>query len=923
MSILPSTLRVDVAPAKGLLCRFFDWAFLPVQFSPEAKARLEHVAAKGRVVYVLRSSSFLSALLLATLVRTSGLPVIRYVSHLTVVWWQSLGFLLRALFARDRSQPSIATLILRRREAEEQRWLGDALKEGHSALLFLFRPRSSTTGRIKAGEQALLRLLRASREAGVPVQIVAVSFFYDQAREHLRRSLVDFMFGPRSGPGRLRELGSFLLHRYETIVSVGEPIAIAALDEACASEDVRTVDAMRTELLKSLQQHARIVRGPRLRPRGHVLASVLRDPDLQAEMAEETKKTGKPLAELRATAYRYVNEIAADYREHYIRVFRHLLDWVFNRIYDGVVVDETGFDRLREAVKDTTVVITPCHKSHSDYLILSYVFRVRGLQCPHIVAGINLSFWPLGRMFRGAGAFFVRRTFKGNALYGATFKAYVKRLLHDGTTMEFFPEGGRSRTGRLLLPKIGMFKYVVEAWRSPGAPEITFVPVSIDYEKIIEHASYQAELQGKEKKREDFSALLRTRKILRSRYGRVHVSFGAPIKLSQFAARRGVDLPDREATKSGRPKCSDEESTMLARALSYQVMHDIGRVATVTPSAVTAAVLLNPRRGSVSRQQLFEQSARLLAELKWLSAPISRALHPAEPALDEALKRFEDEKRIRIEHKTPNETMSGGYDALLSVPSENRLGLVYYQNQITQHVLSHAIVAVAALALGSCKVEELRVASLELSRMMKHEFSFRADRPFESLFALIVTELVAQGLLVLEAPPSARAEADPQGRANNDALQDTILLGRIAGLEALAGFLDATIGAYVATLDALDELTQFPLWEKELAIRAVDRVRAWLLDGRIKTSESLQKPLVQSALAWLRDLGVVAERPDKTLALTEKFNDPENLRLVREHFGRFLFSYGNAERTSGTPPPIMAGDSSVTGAAHGHREHRL
>ena len=614
-------LRVDVAPSRGLLCRFFDWAFGPVQLSPEAKARLEHAASKGRVVYVLRSASFLSALLISTIARTSGLPQIKYVSHLTVVWWQSLGYLMRSLFlhdnfSRDKRQPSFATLSLRHRDDEEQRWLDDTLKEGHSAILFLFRPRSSTRGRIKHGEEALQRLVRASKNAGVPVQLVAVSFFYDQAPEHLRRSIIDFIFGPRSGPGRLREMGSFLLHRHETIVSVGEPVDIATLAK---DDELHTVDAIRTELLKGFGQQARVVRGPRLRPRGHLIVSVLRDPDLRDAMIEESQKGQKSPIEVRQTAKRYLDEIAADQRDHYLRVFRHLLDWVFTKIYDGVVVDETGFDRLREAIKDTTVVVTPCHKSHADYLILSYLFRVRGLQCPHIAAGVNLSFWPLGHLFRGAGAFFMRRSFKGNPLYAAAFKAYVKHLLLDGTTLEFFPEGGRSRTGRLLMPKLGMFKYVVEAWRGAGAPEMTIVPVSVDYEKIIEHASYQAELQGKAKKSESIGALLRTRKILRSRYGRVHVTFGAPIKLSQFATKRGVTLG-----KGEEHKCSEEQSTMISKALGHQVMHDIGHAATVTPSAVAAAVLLNPRRAAITKAQLFEQSDRLWA-LPRSTVPARRA----------------------------------------------------------------------------------------------------------------------------------------------------------------------------------------------------------------------------------------------------------------------------------------------------------
>jgi glycerol-3-phosphate O-acyltransferase len=847
-------MNLVTAPERGLLARFFSWAFSRVALSPEAEARLRTASQRGPVVYVLRTSSTLSALILFYVLRAAGLPRVTYVSHLNVVWWQRVSVVLRGLFGRQ--VPSSWTLVRRQRDHEEQAWLESTLQRGDSALLFLFRPRHVSGARISAGERSLSRLVRVQEKMSRPVQLVPVSLFYEQARENFRRSLVDFIFGPRTGPGRLRELLQFLGHRHETVVAIGDVI------EASHA----STDALRAETLKALNQQMRVVRGPRIRHREQVIASVLRDPDLREVIAAEAKRTQKPEKAVRAAAREYCREIAANQKDHYLRMYRYLLDQVFNRIYDGVVVDESGMERIREAAKDSTLVLAPCHKSHADYLILSYVLRVRGMQCPHIVAGINLSFWPLGPLFRGAGAFFVRRSFKGNALYGATFRAYVKRLLLEGTTMEFFPEGGRSRTGRLLSPKLGMFKYVVEAWASEGAPDMTIVPISVDYEKIIEHASYQAELAGGEKKREDLSSLFSTQKILRSRYGRVHVTLGTPIRLNQFARVRGLRAPEVG------PKCGVEETTSLARALSFQVMHDIGKVATVTPSAVLVSVLLNSRRHSISKHQMYDGGQRLLEELRALGAPVSRALQPAIPALDEALKRFSDEKRVTVEHNSPDG------NALLSIPSEHRLGLTYYQNTLTAHVLAHAIVALSALALGPSTVEELRAASLELSKMLKHEFSFRADRPFEALFGLVLTELVAHGHLQLGPPLT-----DPS--------LDLVTWGRVDALEMLASFLDATVGAYVATIDSLDELTHFPLWEKELVTRGMERVRAWLLDGKVRTAESLQKPLVQGALSWLKDLGVVVLRPDQTLTLSERFADPLTLDALKRHYARFVYGY--------------------------------
>src|SRR5260370_5888384 len=183
-----------------------------------------------------------------------------------------------------------------------------------------------------------------------------------------------------------------------------------------------------------------------------------------------------------------------------------------------------------------------------------------GLHPPHVAAGDTPTFGPVGRLLRAGGAFFSRRSFKGDRIYSATMGAYVKRLLQDGFTQEFFIEGGRSRTGKLLPPKFGMLTLEVEAWLTGVRPDAYFAPISISYEKIVEARSYQNELLGGEKQKEDAKALLSATRVLRSRYGRITTRVGEPISLgSPFASAGGT-------RRNARPRRRRRASSNLASA---------------------------------------------------------------------------------------------------------------------------------------------------------------------------------------------------------------------------------------------------------------------------------------------------------------------------------------------------------------------
>ena len=194
-----------------------------------------------------------------------------------------------------------------------------------------------------------------------------------------------------------------------------------------------------------------------------------------------------------------MEEIAADFSYETVRLSDRVLSWTWNRLYQGINV--TNAERVRQLAQDGhEIVYVPCHRSHMDYLLLSYVLYHQGLVPPHIAAGINLNFWPAGPIFRRLGAFFIRRTFKGNKLYSTVFREYLGELFTRGYSVEYFVEGGRSRTGRLLEPKTGTLSMTIQAMLRGGTRPITLVPIYIGYEHVMEVGTY-AKLRGATKEK--------------------------------------------------------------------------------------------------------------------------------------------------------------------------------------------------------------------------------------------------------------------------------------------------------------------------------------------------------------------------------------------------------------------------------------
>jgi glycerol-3-phosphate O-acyltransferase len=246
-----------------------------------------------------------------------------------------------------------------------------------------------------------------------------------------------------------------------------------------------------------------------------------------------------------------------------------------------------------------------------DYLLLSYAIYERGYAVPHIAAGLNLNLPIVGRFLRKGGAFFIRRSFRGNSLYTVVFMKYLAAMMARGHSIEYFIEGGRSRTGRLRPPMTGMLSMTVRSYlREPRRP-VVFVPVYFGYERIVEGPTYIGELSGQPKEKESIFGLLRTVGRLRQRFGNVHVNFGEPIHLDALVDRYAPDWRDREFDDQNRPPWVGA----LVDELALSIMRHINAAATVSPINLLALVLLATPRQSMLESDLLRQVETMTAVL--------------------------------------------------------------------------------------------------------------------------------------------------------------------------------------------------------------------------------------------------------------------------------------------------------------------
>ncbi len=443
------------------------------------------------------------------------------------------------------------------------------------------------------------------QNAQLDIQLVPVTLLWHRApgRERPHR-----LQPPHQTPGALRKAAMVLLYGRENRVRFSAPVSLRSLVTELGTDEVVAHKLARVARIHFSRQR-QAAKGPRLPDRQALFRELLRSDNIVRAIAEQAQSEGSSEEQMRARALGYLDEMASDFSYRLIRFGDYFLGWLWNKLYRGITV--RGAEKVRRLAREGhEIIYMPCHRSHMDYLLLSYVIYHQGMVPPHIAAGINLNFWPAGPVFRHGGAFFLRRSFKGDKLYSTVFREYLSQLFARGYAVEYFTEGGRSRTGRLLQPKTGMIAMTLQAQLRGIKRPLTFVPVYLGYEHVMEVNTYLKELKGSRKEKESLWPVVGILGKLRN-FGRSFVNFGEPLTLHQFLQQQ---VPEWREDIDPTGQCRPEWLPATVDILAKQLMTRINDAAAVNGLTLSALALLATDKQALPREDLLAQ-IRLYTEL--------------------------------------------------------------------------------------------------------------------------------------------------------------------------------------------------------------------------------------------------------------------------------------------------------------------
>ena len=552
------------------------------------------------------------------------------------------------------------------------------------------------------------------------LQIVPIAVYWGRAPDK-EDSVWSLFFSENwQVAGRTRKLFSTLIFGRDTLLSISEPLSLDALIDSETTQGNSSStpttstnpELLQRKLSRILRIHFRQRRiaslGPDQSHRRMLVSHVLADPGVRAAIQNTAIDEKKKIERVQNRAHKYALEIAADVSYPTVRVLHRGMNRLWTELYDGVQL--SGLDRLKSVADGRELVYVPCHRSHIDYLLLSYILYINGFSLPHIAAGINLNLPLVGGLLRRGGAFFLRRSFAGNKVYAAVFNAYLKEILQRGHALEYFVEGGRSRTGRSLPPKGGMLAMTAHAYlRNPRTP-VVFIPVYFGYERLLEGRAFTSELAGGKKQKESIFALLKSLKTLREEYGNVYVNFGEPIELNHLLDRHKQDWRS-ETIELTRP----EWLSPVINELGENIMQNINDAACVTPICLLAMGMLSTRQGKLGKTELIDQ----MQVYHQLFNAVASGTTAIVPAID-----FEHaiEHGVKLGFVQTSEDPLG---TLVSIKPGHAAPMTYFRNNV-QHLITVPALVACCFTSTATRTRD------ELQRLVRYAYPFLQTELFLS-----------------------------------------------------------------------------------------------------------------------------------------------------------------------------------------------
>ncbi len=583
--------------------------------------------------------------------------------------------------------------------------------------------------RVPAEVRALVDAVIA--DPAIDVDFVPVNVFWGRAPAK-EKSWFRLLFAETWDlAGRFRRMMSVVFNGRNLLVQFGEPLSLRASigEGANAPRAERRVARTLRTLLRN-QRAATI--GPDLSHRRTIVAQVLRTQAVRQAVVETMREKGLSRHEALLEAKRCADEIAANYSHVFVSLMARALSRLWNRLYDGVELH--NIDRLHAVAEGNEIIYVPCHRSHMDYLLLSYVIYDKGYAIPHIAAGINLNMPVIGSFLRRGGAFFLRRSFRGSTLYTMVFMKYLGLMMARGHALEYFVEGGRSRTGRLLQPKTGMLSMTVRSYLKDPRRPLVFVPVYFGYERLVEGKTYIGELSGRPKQKETVLGMLKTLPQLRSRFGKVHVSMGEPLRFDDILLRHAPDWLRQ-------PLAGDERPAWLGRVvdeLATRVMTNINSAACATPINLIGLALLSTPKQSMPEIDLARQVELYASLLR--QAPYSPLVHIT-PMDGASMVRYGESMGILTRHHHP-------LGDVMRMTEENSVLMTYFRNNTVHLLLMPSLIACCFLNNRTLATEDIQRLAWRIYPYIRDELFLRWDETeIHAVVRECLDDLANHGLL--------------------------------------------------------------------------------------------------------------------------------------------------------------------------------
>ena len=675
------------------------------------------------------------------------------------------------------------------------------------------------------------------RQPALDAQLLPVTILWGRSPGS-QDSLVKALFADAwASVGPLRQLLIILLHGRQTRVTLGEPVSLRRLidEEADAATAVRKAN-------RFLRFHFRRMResaiGPDLSHRRNLIRTMVASDALQDAIAAETGRLGVTATAAEDKARKFAWEIASDFSYPVVRAMELLLRRLWQRLYDGVEVHHAN--ELAKAAPGKGLVYLPNHRSHVDYLLLSYLVHAQGLAPPHIAAGANLNFPLVGPLLRRGGAFFLRRSFKGEPLYAAVFREYLHAMLARGFPIAYFIEGGRSRSGRTLAPKGGLLGMTVESFMREHPRPLLLVPVNFSYEKLLEGRTLVAELEGQPKEGESLGALVRVARNLRREYGTVNVNFGVPLSLDQFLDR---EAPDWHALQGDAQRDTARRLTLL---LGREMAQRINAAVVINPINLFAMAIVPSPRQALDERGLAQQ-------IDWLKTIASRLPYAPDAVLTAHDAAAAIAHALQLGFATRVAQPLGD---IIKVPDQEVSTLNYLRNNVLHAYALPALVANLLVALREVtpeRVAEFAEGGLPFLRaeLMLHHSP--AEAVAES--ARVVELFVELGL--------ARAGPDGNLRAADRYSPEH------AGLELLARSLRHLLRRNYLTIALLTRVGSGTLTRQRLEELMQMLTQRLSLLFEFAPPDFYERSTFASYIDTLLETGLVHEDPDGSLRLHE------------------------------------------------------